>query len=148
MACELALQLTTSYPLNNFNSKQLVIGLSQDWKPVVAVRSSKKCGIYLNEEEWLTLQKKKTIIEEFFNKKYECCPEEIHLQNSIIFFEKFTHKTIVLTAKPSWLEELLTYKPTQINLLKKEYFTLANRFEVVSKQFDYLKKIVERCVET
>lgn len=90
---EMGLQLTTSFPLNKNNSKVLITGLSQDYVPLIAVRSRKDV-IYLDVEDWTTLKSSMQTFSDFFNGKEAVSPSEINLNKATIYFIKFTHKMI------------------------------------------------------
>lgn len=141
MSSETGLQLITSYSLNSYKSKEVVTGLSEEGKPLVAFRARKKGVIYLNEEDWSTLQSNDSMFKTFFKKKSEYSLEEIQLHNAIIFFEEFTRKTIAIQGKPTWLESLLNYQPPRFTLIKNEYFKLVSLFPDITKQLNHLEKL-------
>lgn len=141
MQSETGLQLITSYPLNSSKSKNLITGLTDDGKPIVALKAGKKGIIYLDIEDWRTIQNNSNIFSNFFKKNSEYSLDEISMHNAIIFFEKFTRKSIRIRERPTWLENLLNYQPPTVTLIKNEYFKLESLNPVINKQLNYLEKL-------
>jgi hypothetical protein len=98
--------LTTTYGLNNSQTKRIHVGLQTTnkgiFEPVVKLSGNNADGVYLDEESWQEFQENLPLINEYLssnNNKFK--PDPIVLKNniSINFTSSYGSRSILLTCK-------------------------------------------------